>query len=148
MTKSNMPQGTRLAALLALCLAACLLAWRGNTLLTEDPSASVAATPELARVTSLLDPVLGRGTTRIAAHTYWLGDEQGAVQLECSATDVVRRELGADPIVQTNHCLDAAHQQRHRQHAVLPLAVDSDLPGVGADGQRALAGHDLPVATR
>lgn len=50
--------------------------------------------------------------TRIAAHTYWLGDEQGAVQLECSARDVVRRELGADPIVQTNHCLDAAHQQR------------------------------------
>jgi len=50
--------------------------------------------------------------TRIAAHTYWLGDEQGAVELECSATDVIRRELGADPIVQTNHCLDAAHQQR------------------------------------
>lgn len=69
MTKSNMPQGTRLAALLALCLAACLLAWRGNTLLIEDPSASVAATPELARVTSLLEPVLGRGTTRIVAHT-------------------------------------------------------------------------------
>ena len=50
--------------------------------------------------------------TRIAAHTYWLGDAAGAVQLECSASDVVRHELTTDPIVQTNHCLEAGHQAR------------------------------------
>ena len=41
-----------------------------------------------------------------------LGDEGGAVQLECSASDVVRHDLADDPIVQTNHCLDGSHQAR------------------------------------
>ena len=55
--------------------------------------------------------------TRIAAHTYWLGDQGGAVQLECSASDVIRHDLATDPIVQTNHCLDAGHQAREPEAA-------------------------------
>ena len=67
-TQSNMPRGTRQAALIALCLAACLLAWRGTALLTERPapSGSVSETTDL---TPLLEPVLGTGNFRLGGHT-------------------------------------------------------------------------------
>jgi isopenicillin-N N-acyltransferase-like protein len=48
--------------------------------------------------------------TRMAAHTYWLADEHGGVELECTSTTVVRRPLGDAPIVQTNHCLAESHR--------------------------------------
>lgn len=45
---------------------------------------------------------------RAAAHTYWLADANGAVELEASADTSVRRELGDRAIVRTNHCIDEA----------------------------------------
>jgi hypothetical protein len=44
---------------------------------------------------------------RAAAHTYLLADAGGAVELECSATRTRRRDVIDQPIVRTNHCLDA-----------------------------------------
>lgn len=46
---------------------------------------------------------------RAAAHTYWYADPNGGAQLECSASKVVARPLGREPLVQTNHCLDPEH---------------------------------------
>lgn len=47
---------------------------------------------------------------RAAAHTYWIADADGVTDLECTATDAVRRETGrAGFLTRTNHCLDAAH---------------------------------------
>ncbi len=48
--------------------------------------------------------------TRMAAHTYWLADEHGGVELECTSTTVVRRTLADTPLVQTNHCLAEEHE--------------------------------------
>ncbi len=48
---------------------------------------------------------------RVAAHSFWFADERGAVELECSADRCVRREMASDPLIQTNHCLDAQHQE-------------------------------------
>ncbi len=42
---------------------------------------------------------------RTAAHTFLLADAGGAIELECSATMTVRRDLGDEAIVRTNHCL-------------------------------------------
>lgn len=73
--KSNMPTGTRQAALVALCLAACLFAWRGNILLRGDApvSAQAAASAQSQTLHALLEPVLGRDAFRTASHT----DEDG-----------------------------------------------------------------------
>jgi len=49
---------------------------------------------------------------RAAAHTYWLADETGAVELEVSADACVRRELGPQAITRTNHCIDDAFTSR------------------------------------
>jgi len=48
---------------------------------------------------------------RAAAHAYWAADPAGAEDWECTATSAVRREA-EQPLVRTNHCLVAAHQQR------------------------------------
>ncbi len=42
---------------------------------------------------------------RAAAHSYWFAGPRSAVELECSAWSVVRRELGAEGFAHTNHCL-------------------------------------------
>jgi isopenicillin-N N-acyltransferase-like protein len=48
---------------------------------------------------------------RAAAHTYWIADAEGVTDLECTATDAVRRETGsAGFLSRTNHCLDGAHR--------------------------------------
>ncbi|WP_300380247.1 hypothetical protein [Henriciella sp.] len=70
---SNMPKGTRQVALIALGLAACLLAWRGHTRLTETPTAPASPSPEISQLQSLLEPVLGQNAFRLAGHT----DEDG-----------------------------------------------------------------------
>lgn len=54
---------------------------------------------------------------RMAAHTYWLADSGGAIELECSATMFIQRDLDDEPLVQTNHCLDPGHQ-----------AIESEVP--------------------
>ncbi len=47
---------------------------------------------------------------RAAAHTYWLASEDRAAEWETTAWSAVRRELGTQPILRTNHCLVGAHQ--------------------------------------
>jgi isopenicillin-N N-acyltransferase like protein len=42
---------------------------------------------------------------RAAAHTYWIADAEGAVELECSSELCVRRDLRDEPLCRTNHCL-------------------------------------------
>jgi hypothetical protein len=42
---------------------------------------------------------------RAAAHTYWLADAAGAVELECDPRTVIERRAGAGPVARTNHCL-------------------------------------------
>jgi hypothetical protein len=44
---------------------------------------------------------------RAAAHTYWLADKGGGVELECSAQQAIERQLGEQPLTRTNHCLGA-----------------------------------------
>jgi isopenicillin-N N-acyltransferase like protein len=46
---------------------------------------------------------------RAAAHNFWIADASGASELECSARSVSRRELAADSIAHTNHCLAEAN---------------------------------------
>ncbi len=52
---------------------------------------------------------------RVAAHSYWFADEHGAVELECTATTAVRREMADQPLIQTNHCLNPDHQERESE---------------------------------
>lgn len=48
---------------------------------------------------------------RAAAHSYWIADEQGVTDLECTATTAVRRETGnAGFLARTNHCLVEEHR--------------------------------------
>ena len=55
------------------------------------------------------------GAPRVAAHSFWLADEHGATELECSSDTSVRREMASEPLIQTNHCLDARHQERESE---------------------------------
>ncbi len=48
---------------------------------------------------------------RAAAHSFWAADADGAEDWECTATTAVRR-VAERPLVRTNHCLVAAHQER------------------------------------
>lgn len=61
-----MPAGTRLAALIALVLVACLFAWRANALLKDDLPKPEAQTFEQRQLTSLLEPVFGANNVRVA----------------------------------------------------------------------------------
>ena len=42
---------------------------------------------------------------RAAAHTYLLADAGGAIELECTSKTTVRRDVSAEPMVRTNHCI-------------------------------------------
>lgn len=42
---------------------------------------------------------------RAAAHTYWIADPTGALELECTPEVCIERELGSEPLARTNHCL-------------------------------------------
>ena len=42
---------------------------------------------------------------RAAAHTYWLADAGGAIELECSARFALKRRLDKQALTRTNHCL-------------------------------------------
>lgn len=45
---------------------------------------------------------------RAAAHTYWIADPEGAVELECTPELCLERPLGNAPVTRTNHCLAEA----------------------------------------
>lgn len=42
---------------------------------------------------------------RAAAHTYWIADAEGAVELECGGRKVSERRLSASALTRTNHCM-------------------------------------------
>jgi isopenicillin-N N-acyltransferase like protein len=42
---------------------------------------------------------------RAAAHTYWLATRERAIEWECGPDHAISRELAAEPLVRTNHCL-------------------------------------------
>lgn len=52
---------------------------------------------------------------RAAAHTYWIADGRGAVELECDADGAARRELQTAPLVRTNHCLHSDFRAREAE---------------------------------
>lgn len=54
---------------------------------------------------------------RAGAHTYFIADGSGGVELECSSDRVARRELRRAPVIQTNHCLDPALQKQEGEAA-------------------------------
>lgn len=65
-SKSIMPRGTRLVAVIALALAVCLMAWRATTYLTDNHTTPDALPPAQAQLVSLLKPVLGEDSFRLA----------------------------------------------------------------------------------
>ncbi|RIJ27672.1 hypothetical protein [Henriciella algicola] len=71
-----MPGGTRLVALIALAITACLFAWRANTLLSDGAPPPNAQTFEQRQLTSLLEPVFGAQNVRVATHTGSDGNQQ------------------------------------------------------------------------
>ena len=46
-----------------------------------------------------------KAAPRAAAHTYWLADAAGAMELECDPDTVIERRADAGPLARTNHCL-------------------------------------------
>jgi isopenicillin-N N-acyltransferase-like protein len=48
---------------------------------------------------------LVRTAPRAAAHTYWLADGAGAIELECDPDNVIERRAEQQALARTNHCL-------------------------------------------
>jgi isopenicillin-N N-acyltransferase-like protein len=46
-----------------------------------------------------------RSAPRAAAHTYWLADATGALELECDPDNVIERRADTAPLARTNHCI-------------------------------------------
>ncbi len=46
---------------------------------------------------------------RAAAHTYWVADADGALELEAAAGSLARRDAGAEALARSNHCLSPEH---------------------------------------
>lgn len=86
--RSIMPGGTRLAALIALAITACLFAWRANTLLTDGAPATDAQTFQQRQLTSLLEPLFGTGNVRVASHTGSDGNRQFLVMINSEAQGI------------------------------------------------------------
>ncbi|HKY37654.1 MAG TPA: C45 family peptidase [Polyangiaceae bacterium] len=58
------------------------------------------------RAESLSEAALSiREAPRAAAHTYWLADSAGALELECDPDTVIERRADTGPLARTNHCL-------------------------------------------
>lgn len=86
--RSIMPGGTRLVALIALAMVACLFAWRANTLLKEGAAPADAQTFEQRQLTSLLEPVFGNNNVRVATHVGADGNRQFLVLINSDARGV------------------------------------------------------------
>ena len=87
--RSTLPGGTRLAALIALAITACLFAWRANTLLHDGLADSEAQTFEQRQLTSLLEPVFGRNNVRLASNSVEDGSRRFLVMVNSASDDVV-----------------------------------------------------------
>jgi len=62
---------------------------------------------------------LVRGAPRAAAHTYWLADAGGAVELECDPDTVIERRAQTRPVVRTNHCLSDTMREAEGEPATV-----------------------------
>ncbi len=52
------------------------------------------------------------GAPRAAAHTYWIVDRGGGLEVEASASEAFVRTLGDEPLARTNHCIAPKLQSR------------------------------------
>lgn len=86
--RSHLPGGTRLVALIALAIAACLFTWRANTMLNDGVADAASQTFEQRQLTSLLEPVFGAHNVRIASHAGPDGTREFLVLVNSSATHV------------------------------------------------------------
>lgn len=94
--------------------------WVGTTnIKTTDAQPGVPYLPLLHRAISApsRDAAVEAIATapRAGAHTYWIADDTGASQLECSATTHHQRDLTDTAIIHTNHCIDACTVSRQSE---------------------------------
>lgn len=118
--------------------------WVGTTnIKVADTRAGVPYTALLHRVlrerSQAAAAALVEAAPRCAAHTFWFADAGGGCMLECSAERAVRRELGQEPVVQTNHCLD----DRHCRLEAEPASASSQRRLARASAVVAAGGQDV-----
>jgi len=113
-----MPGGTRLVALIALAITACLFAWRANTLLSDGAPPPNAQTFEQRQLTSLLEPVFGAQNVRVATHTGSDGNQQFLLLVNSTERSVPVDRIVFDRVVtilETTAGYDRAADSLHIQ---------------------------------
>jgi hypothetical protein len=116
--RSIMPGGTRLVALIALAITACLFAWRANTLLSDGAPPPNAQTFEQRQLTSLLEPVFGAQNVRVATHTGSDGNQQFLLLVNSTERSVPVDRIVFDRVVtilETTAGYDRAADSLHIQ---------------------------------
>lgn len=116
--RSIMPGGTRLVALIALAITACLFAWRANTLLADGTPPLNAQTFEQRQLTSLLEPVFGAQNVRVATHTGSDGNQQFLLLVNSTERSVPVDRIVFDRVVtilETTAGYDRAADSLHIQ---------------------------------
>jgi isopenicillin-N N-acyltransferase like protein len=76
---------------------------------------------------------------RAAAHTYWLADAGGAVELECDPENVIERRASELALARTNHCLAPGMRELEGE----PPTVSSQKRLVRAEEQLRAAPQDV-----
>ncbi len=100
-----MPGGTRLAALMALTLVVCLVAWRANSFLTDTSAGNAAMSPQQVQLANLIEPVLGRDAVRVATRTDADGKQNFLIMVDAPEN---RFHLDAETTTRIETILDAA----------------------------------------
>ncbi len=80
-----------------------------------------------------------RAAPRAAAHTYWLADADGALELECDPDNVIERRADGQPLARTNHCLADAMRDAEGE----PPTASSQKRLAKAEGYLRAGGHDV-----
>jgi hypothetical protein len=76
---------------------------------------------------------------RAAAHTYWLADAAGALELECDPDTVIERRAETAPLARTNHCLSDAMRGAEGE----PATVSSQKRLARAEAQLRAGAQDV-----
>jgi isopenicillin-N N-acyltransferase like protein len=76
---------------------------------------------------------------RAAAHTYWLADAGGALELECDPDNVVERRADSQPLARTNHCIADALRSVEGE----PPTASSHKRLAKAEGRLRAGGQDV-----
>ena len=116
--RSIMPGGTRLVALIAIAITACLFAWRANTLLSDGAPPPNSQTFEQRQLTSLLEPVFGAQNVRVATHTGSDGNQQFLLLVNSTERSVPVDRIVFDRVVtilETTAGYDRAADSLHIQ---------------------------------